>query len=158
MKGQNSMKNIEKLTEQFKLLFEKFLIGCDSIEEIGQWNKEELGEMDVFYTNDLAGVAIRLIASDGIIGDEEVRYLNENFGFGYSAERLTDIYNECKDEIDKSFDENFVNGITYMRSINTKLADAYKELLGLICDIVIESDTVISDAEIQTLNRLKSKL
>ena len=152
------MKNINKLTEQFKSLYERFLIGCDSIEEIGQWNKEELGEMDVFYSNDLVSVIIRLIASDGDISDKEVEYLNENFGFEYSVDELINVYEECKDEIDCSFDENFANGITYMRTINPKLANAYKELLGLICDIIIESDDVISNEEIQVINQLKAKL
>ncbi len=149
------MKNIDKLTEQFKSLYERFLIGCDSIEEIGQWNKEELGEMDVFYQNDLVSVILMLIATDGEISDKEVEYLNKNFGFDYNVDELSDVYEGCKEEIDSYFDENFENGITYMRSINTKLADAYKELLSLICDIIIESDDVISPEEIDVAKKLK---
>ena len=149
------MKNIDKLTEQFKSLYERFLIGCDSIEEIGQWNKEELGEMDVFYQNDLVSVILMLIATDGEISDKEVEYLNKNFGFDYNVDELSDVYEDCKEEIDSYFDENFENGITHMRSINTKLADAYKELLGLICDIIIESDDVISPEEIDVAKKLK---
>jgi len=152
------MKNIDKLTEQFKSLYERFLIGCDSIEEIGQWNKEELGEMDVFYQNDLVSVILRLIASDGNISEKEVEYLNQNFGFDYSVDELADVYEGCKEEIECSFDENFANGISYMRTINTKLADAYKELLGLICDVIVESDDVVSDDEIKIINQLKAKL
>lgn len=152
------MKNIDKLTEQFKSLYERFLIGCDSIEEIGLWNKEEHGEMDVFYQNDLVSVILRLIASDGNISEKEVEYLNQNFGFGYTADELTDVYENCKEEIECSFDENFANGISYMRTLNTKLADAYKELLGLICDIIVESDNIVSDDETKIINQLKAKL
>ena len=42
-----------------------------------------------------------------------------------------------------------------MRKINGKLADAYKELLYMICDIIINSDDVVSSAEIDEVKRLK---
>ena len=149
------MKRIDALTEEFKSKYEKFLIGCDAIEELDQWDKEENGEMDVFYQNDLVSVILRLIAADGEISDEETDYLNRNFGFEYSTEELIDIYKSCEEEVSHSFDEQFENGITLMRSINEKLADAYKELLNLICDIIIESDEVIAPEEIEEAKKLK---
>lgn len=96
-----------------------------------------------------------MIAADGEISEKEAEYLNKNFGFEYTAEELADIYESCEEEISHSFDEQFENGVTYMRSINEKLADAYKELLGLICDIIIESDDVISPEEIEEVTSLK---
>ena len=57
-----NMKNIERLTEDFKFKYERFLTGCDAIEENGQWDREKFGEMDAFYSNDLVSVIIRLIA------------------------------------------------------------------------------------------------
>ena len=149
------MKKIDLLTEEFKTKYEKFLIGCDAIEELDQWNKEEYGEMDVFYQNDLVSVIIRLIATDGNISTKEVEYLNHNFGLEYTVDELADVYASCGEQIGHSFDESFANGITYMRTINSKLADAYKELLALICDIIIESDGVISDSEIDEVKSLK---
>lgn len=149
------MKRIDALTEEFKSKYEKFLIGCDAIEELNQWDKEENGEMDVFYQNDLVSVILRLIAADGEISDGETEYLNRNFGFEYSTEELIDIYKSCEEEVSHSFDEQFENGITLMRSINEKLADAYKELLNLICDIIIESDEVIAPEEIEEAKKLK---
>lgn len=130
-------------------------MGCDSIEEMGDWNKETLGEMDVFYSNDLSSVIIRLIASDGKISEKEVHYLNETFGFEYTIEELIDVYNNCKEDIGRSFDEDFANGISYMRKINSKLADAYKELLSLVCTIIVESDGIIAKSEIEEIKRLK---
>ena len=152
------MKNIDRLTESFKFKYEKFLIGCDSVEELGQWNKEEFGEMDVFYQNDLLSVILRLIASDGEFSEKEIDYLNKNFGFDYTVDELVAVYESCKEEIESAFDENFANGITYMRKINLKLADAYKELLELICDIIIESDDMVSDEETKIIHQLKAKL
>ncbi len=150
------MENIEMYIDSFKMKHESFLIGCDSIEEMGLWDKEALGEMDVFYSNDLTSVIIRLIATDGKITQKEVDFLNETFDFEYTLDELIDVYNSCKDDIGHAFDENFENGITYMRKINAKLADAYKELLALICEIIIESDGVIAESEIAEVKRLKS--
>ncbi len=150
------MNNLEKYIESFKMKHESFLVGCDSIEEMGLWDKETLGEMDVFYSADLASVIIRLIATDGKITQKEVDYLNETFDFQYTLEELINVYESCEEEIGHSFDENFRNGITYMRKINTKLADAYKELLGLICDIIITSDGVVTESEIAEVKLLKS--
>ena len=149
------MKKIDLLTEEFKTKYERFLIGCDALEELNLWDKEEHGEMDVFYQNDLVSVILRLIAVDGEISEKEAEYLNKNFGFEYTADELADIYESCEEEISHSFDEQFENGITYMRSINEKLADMYKELLGLICDIIIESDDVIAPEEIEEVKNLK---
>lgn len=150
------MNNLDMYTESFKLKLEKFLLGCDAIEELELWDKEQYGEMDVFYQNDLVSIIIRLIVTDGVISGREVDYLNKNFGFSYSIAELRDVYQNCREEIGRSFDEAFVNGITLMRSINEKLADAYKELLGLICDIIIESDGVVTEAELAEVKRLKA--
>lgn len=149
------MKRIDMLTEEFKTKYERFLIGCDALEDLNLWDKEEHGEMDVFYQNDLVSVILRLIAVDGEISKKEAEYLNKNFGFDYTADELADIYENCEEEISHSFDEQFENGVTYMRSINEKLADVYKELLGIICDIIVESDEVITPEEIEEVLSLK---
>lgn len=149
------MKDLEKKVESFKIKHELFINGCDSIEELELWNKEELGEMDSFYSNDMACVIIKLIATDGKITEKEVEYLNKTFELDYDYDELIEMYNTCYDDIGEAFDESFANGITYMRSINSKLADAYKELLYLICDIIINSDGIIDISEIKEVNRLK---
>ncbi len=150
------MKNVDIYIDSFKMKHESFIIGCDSIEELGLWDKETLGEMDVFYSNDLTSVIIRLIAVDGKITQKEVDYLNETFDFAYTLDELIDVYNCCKDDIGHAFDESFENGITYMRKINAKLADTYKELLSLICEIIIESDGVIAGSEVAEVKRLRA--
>lgn len=150
------MENIKYYVDSFKTKFEAFLIGCDSIEEIELWDKEALGEMDAFYTNDMVGVIIRLIAADGDISQRETAYLNESFGFEYTVEELRNAYESTRECLDESFDESFENGISYMRRINSGLADAYKELLVLICEIIIHSDGAIDFAELEEVERLKS--
>ena len=150
------MKNLEKYTDSFKMKFDSFLTGCDALEEEGVWDKEAHGEMEAFYMNDLTSVVIRLIASDGTITKRETDYLNETFDFSYTQEELVELYRSCKDDIGHAFDETFENGITYMRRINDMLADAYKELLYLICEIIIRSDGIIAEAEVAEVRRLQA--
>lgn len=149
------MNKLDMLTEGFKTKYDHFITGCDAIEDTGAWDVEKLGEMDVFYVNDLISIIIRIIAADGNISQKEVEYLNKNFGFEYTVEELTFAYDECKDEISNSFDESFDNGISYMRKINSKLADAYKDLLMHICQIIIESDDIITPAETAEVRKLQ---
>lgn len=150
------MESVDVLTKGFKAKYESFLIGCDAIEEMGQWDKEAFGEMDVFYESDLGGMILRLIAADGEICGKEVEYVNKNFGFDYTEGSLKAAYESCHEGLVGSFDENFKKGYLLMKKINAKLADAYKDLLGTICDIVIASDGEISPEEIEEAKRIKA--
>ena len=150
------MKNLDALTQEFNTKYERFFIGCDAVEDSGLWDIEEYGDMEAFYQNDLVSVIIRLIAADGSISSKEVEYLNKSFGFEYTVEELNEVYKSCKDDIGSYFDEQFQNGISVMRSKNEKLADAYKELLGLICDIIASSDGIVSSEEADEIRNLKS--
>lgn len=67
------MKRIDMLTEEFNTKYERFLIGCDALEDLNLWDKEEHGEMDVFYQNDLVSVILRLIAADGEVNEKRNR-------------------------------------------------------------------------------------
>lgn len=150
------MEKLKRYAESFKLKFEKFIIGCDALEELSLWDKEKNGEMEAFYSADMVSVIMRLTAVDGNIVHDEVKYINEIFGFSYTAEELRAIYADCKDAIETVFTDGLENGYTYMKRINEKLAGAYKELVLLICDIVIESDGVIAAAEVQMAEKLKA--
>ena len=150
------MKNIDVYTETFKLRLEQFIIGCDSLEESGLWNIEEYGEMDVFYSSDMTCIILRLIASDGRITEREVEYLNKNFGFEYDLPSLVELYESSYDSIGKQFDVNFEKGVDILKEINEKLANEYRTLLALACDIIIASDGIVASAEIAELNRVKS--
>ena len=150
------MKDLHTLVESFNFKHEAFITGCDAIEELGQWDKERFGEMDAFYSTDLATVIIRLIAVDGTISSREVAFLNDTFHLDYTLDELIEMYANCKEDIDHSFDEAFENGISLMRSINAKLADAYKELLGLVCEIIVCCDGFLTETEVAEVQRLKA--
>lgn len=149
------MKDLHLLTESFKTKYESFITGCDSIELDEVWDKTEYGEMDVFYENELLSVILSLIIADGKISDEEVKYLNDNFGFSYTVDELKNAYLNCGEEIENYFESNFQAGYEKIKTINGKLAAAYKELFELICQIISESDGVVSEEEKQAIAELK---
>ena len=150
------MNNLQMLVDSFNMKHEAFITGCDAIEEMGLWDKERLGEMDVFYSTDLATVIIRLIAVDGTISSREVAFLNDTFHLDYTLDELIEMYQNCKEDIDHSFDEAFENGISLMRSINPQLADAYNELLSLVCQIIVSCDGFLTETEVAEVQRLKA--
>lgn len=149
------MKDLHLLTESFKTKYESFITGCDSIELDEVWDKTEYGEMDVFYENELLSVILSLIIADGKISDEEVKYLNDNFGFSYTVADLKNVYLNCGEEIENYFEGNFKAGYEKLRTFNEKLAAAYKELFELICQIISESDGGVSEEEKQAIAELK---
>lgn len=152
------MENSDSLTKAFQTLYERFLLGCDAVEESGAWDKQALGGMGVFYETDLIGLILRLIVADGTISEKEVEYLNRNFGLDYTVARLAEVYESCREAIGGSLDEQFRNGIARMKEINGKLAGAYTELVGIVCDIVIAGDGVISPEEREEVRRIKALL
>jgi hypothetical protein len=151
------MANAEKYINLFHKKYEQFLAGCDSVEELERWNTSYYGDMDVFYTNDLVSVIISLIASDGEISQREVAYLNEAFGFDMTLEALIAVYENSPEAIDNTCNETFASGIDRLETINPKLAEAYRELLSLICDIIMESDGVITEKEVAKAKALKAQ-
>ena len=45
------------------------------------------------------------------------------------------------------FEDGNENGFTLMKNINEKLAESYKELVALVCEIVMEADGTVVKAE-----------
>jgi hypothetical protein len=43
-----------------------------------------------------------------------------------------------------------------MRKINSKLADAYKDMLAMICRIIILSDGIIAESEKEEIKKLEN--
>jgi hypothetical protein len=143
------------LSESFKQKYEQFLTGCDAIEQEGRWNVEEYGEMETFYTGDLVSVILRLIVTDGAVSEREASVLNELFGFDYTAEELAQVYAVCEENLGADFDRLFSMGVDTLEKINAALAEAYKQLLLLICAIVSESDGLVTATEQAEVERLK---
>lgn len=149
------MTNLSDLKEEFKYKHEAFITGCDSVEQMGLWNLDELGEMDVFYANEMMSLILRLVVADGRVEQGEVDFINDLFGFSYSLKELKEVYENCEDLIASIFDSEIPEGLHLLRSINERLAGAYRELLALLSDIIIAGDGVVSEKETVLAKRLK---
>ena len=141
------MEKMKNYAEEFKFKFEHFMTGCDSLEEAHLWDKEALGEMDVYYEGELVSIAIGLITSDGRCSAGEAEFMAEMFGFENTPDELEEIYENCRENLDVMFEKGSENGFTLMKNINEKLAEAYKELVALVCEIVMEADGTAVKAE-----------
>ncbi len=150
------MDRLHEYSESFKLKFEKFLMGCDALEELGAWDKEQHGEMDAFFAADMVSVVLCLTVADGKVTAQEVGYINDIFGFDYTVAEVESIYEGCAEGIDSIFDEQAENAYSHLCRSNARLAQAYKELVCLACDIVIASDGVVSRQETELAERLKA--
>ena len=65
------------------------------------------------------------------------------------------VYENCEDLIASIFDSEIPEGLHLLRSINERLAGAYRELLALLSDIIIAGDGVVSEKETVLAKRLK---
>ena len=150
------MSDIKGLSEQFKFMYEKFINGCDAIEETDHWDKEEYGEMEAYYTGDLMSVVTYLTAVDGVFREAEADNINKLLGLDYSADDLQEIYNECEANINEIAQTGVVEGLELLKSINIKLAEYYKELLVLACEIIANSDCFVATEENAVINSISA--
>ena len=134
------MDEMKQKAEGFRLKFEKFLNGCDTMEELSLWNTEELGEMEAYYTEDLACLILNLIAADGCVTDAEAKTMRELFEFDYTAEQLQTLLEEHSEPIREMTESGLHEGLRLLASMSDKMADAYRELLASACALVAESD------------------
>ena len=72
----------------------------------------------------------------------------------HRLDRITNMVVSPRSAVPISEVEGFENGIHHLRKVNSRLADAYKELLVLICKIIIESDGIIAEAETAEVKKL----
>ena len=150
------MNELDNLTRNFKLKYERFKDQCNSVQKIGILDKCGDGSLKGFYGYDLSTVALRLIAADGVININEVKYYNELFDFEYTSQELLELYRGCSDMIlGEYFESDFSDAFTRLRGIDAGLAIEYKELLGYLCEIIISSDGEITDDEVEEVDKLK---
>lgn len=50
------MANIKEYSEKFKFAYEKFMFGCEALEEMGVWDEEQYGDMLTYYDNDIVSI------------------------------------------------------------------------------------------------------
>ena len=142
----------------FRLYYDKFLAACDSLEDCGSWPLEDLGEMDAWLANDMSCLIIRLIFADGVIRQEEVDFLNSALGFNYTVEELADVYATCGDKINHFLEEELPEDIVMLDKFDPILAGYFRQMLGILAQLVITSDNEVVQKEKDTAEKLLSMI
>ena len=149
------MKNINEMSELFLSKYDAFIDRCDELEEKGVWDKDEYGEMEMFFLGDVISDIFHLIGADGEISRGEIDFFRKNFRFDVTDEDLKEMYKLCCDDVCGDFFETqFKENMEFLRGVDQKLLEDYKELLLLICDIIIASDDIVCDVEIEEKKKL----
>lgn len=151
------MNQLQELSDAFKLQYEKFVNGCAAVEEQGLWNDARYDSMEAYYYNDIMCVILCLISADGTFSDTEADYVNNCFGFTYTADELQEMYGTEGSSIRSMLSDEVPAGFRLLKSINEKLAAHYRDMLFLICDMIAESDG-IKPAESREIESLKTAL
>lgn len=148
------MDNIKAYAEGFSLKYEKFIHACDSEEEIVQWDVEQDGEMEAYYTNILSSVIICLIAADDEFTENEAEFIYEIFGFTYTPEELRYIYDSCRSGVEYTLENELQSDLDKLGRVNEKLAEYFKELLVLACEVIAASDRNLYPAEQKLIEKI----
>ena len=144
----------EAYTERFNMRWDKFIVACDALEETGKWNKDEYGEMEAYYENDMISIILRLIVCDDRVTVEEADYLNNIFGFQYTPEELRELYKSFSNAVEGDADAMLIEGYALLKSVSPELAAYYRELVSYACGIISESDGAVAQNEYRTSNHI----
>ncbi|MCR4644782.1 MAG: TerB family tellurite resistance protein [Oscillospiraceae bacterium] len=151
------MSKIQEYAESFKLKYERFLIGCDAVQEEGDWSTENLGDMGAYYTRELLIMILRIITADGWVSQKEVDYLNEFFGFTYTQKELDKALDGLDSPLHSASNEKvIIDSMKLLRSINPRLAASFRELVLLSCGIMSMSDGIVTDEEKEEIAKLRA--
>ena len=151
------MDSLKSGTESVKLLYEKFLTACDAFEEGKHWDRDQNGEMDAYYFHDIMCVFIHLISADGVFSPEEADFVNQVFGFDYTAEELAELYRVQGEDIEDML-KYIPADYAKLKALNGELAEMYKTMLLKACDVVAASDGSVHKNEQSCIDSLKASL
>lgn len=113
--------------------------------------------MGVYYTRELLTMILRMIAADGWVSQKEADYLNELFGFTYTAEELGQVYDGLEERLHShSLEKSIRDSVKLLQSLNPKLANAYRELIALVCELLSLGDGIVTEEEKAEIARLKA--
>ena len=151
------MNTIHEYADSFKLKYERFLIGCDAVQEEGEWSTQNLGDMGAYYTRELLIMILRIITADGWVAQKEVDYLNEFFGFTYTQQELDKALEGLEDRLrSRSAEKTVTDSVKLLQAINPRLAASFRELLLLSCTIMSMSDGIVTAEEIDEIHALQA--
>ena len=136
----------EEYITNFRVNYDLFLQSCDSVEESGAWNQSEKGEMSVYFTADLMGLAVYLMSADGLFTSEEALMYGDMFDCESDPEELKEIYDNYYDVIDDTI-EHIGESYEDLSLAHPEAAECYKTLVKMLAQMIAFSDNTLSSEE-----------
>ncbi len=147
--------DLDRLSAEFKTLYDAFALGCENADRDGRWNAEENGPMEGYAFSALTGAILSLMVADGNVGERETEYLNQTFGFNYSVDDLLALFRFSARDLRENAVANVKDAAEKIRLADEALAGSFADLLSLACRILSESDDGVLTAENDLIRRLE---
>lgn len=145
------------LTE-FNKKYNEFLIACNDLEELGEWNIGELGLASAYFEADLFNVVLQVMSADGVFERSEAEVLNSMFSTHYTPRQLSQMYHSAKPVVEDYVSDDADDALALLAHINPVMRDRYRELLLEACRIVSMSDGVAEKSERMLIAQLREAL
>lgn len=145
------------LTE-FKQKYNEFLIACNDLEELGEWNIGELGLASAYFEADLFNVVLQVMSADGVFERSEAEVLNAMFSTRYTPRQLSQMYHAAKPVVEDYVSDDADDALVVLARVNPVMCDRYRDLLLEACRIVSLSDGVAEKSERMLIAQLREAL
>lgn len=146
--------DLSKETAALNKKYEDFIDACDRREESKNWNVEERGQMEMYISNELTCILLRLSAADGEIGEKETEFINAVLGTTYSVKEMKAVYDEMQDAIQNYSAEGIIADLASLKEEFPEMAADYAVIVCEACELLVASDGVISEDERQEAIKL----
>lgn len=138
---------------EYTLLWEKFAIACDKMEQDGIWDAEQYGGMKAYFANDMLCILLKLAASDKIVTYTECDMINDIIGTTITRDEANEILTQLGD-----VDGMISQGYALLRELNAEVAGEYKDVVRLACIAVSESDSFAEGCERERMEQFLARL
>ncbi len=130
----------------FKLCWELFINGFDSLEHVGSWDVEKYGEMEAYCENILICLLVKSVFADKSIQQDEIDAINDLFGLELTLSTVTQIYEIMESENEDVID-NLSKSLEPIKQANINVYERFKDTITEACQTIIDSDGIVSDVE-----------
>ena len=151
----DNREELDRLSAEFKELYDAFALGCEAADSDGRWNAAEEGPMEGYAFSALAGAILSLMVADGNVGESETEYLDRTFGFDYTVDDLLGLFRFSARDLRENAVPNVKDAADKIRLADKDLAGTFRRLLTLACRILSESDDGVLNAETDLIRRLE---
>ena len=113
--------------------------------------------METYCENVLICILVKAVCADKNVNQAEIDAINNMFGFELDVETVSQIFEIMEDETNDILDEP-TETFDMIKRANDRIYQSFVELVTNACQIIIDSDGVASNVEIEKLNAFVEKI